>query len=107
MSVNTGTHKFHIENDSTYNVISIPKQVGHVENKTEYTFCFNAQDKHNVSVRLTEDISCVFSEILLTHLQSYNHGSSTRDELFIIFASCGSQHLFPHIKKIVTRKHNN
>ena len=71
------------------------------------THLFKVQDKQNVSVILIEDISFVFSGKLLTHPQPCNHRSSTKDELFINFASYGTQHLFNHVKKTVMRKHNN
>ena len=56
ISVNAKTASFHTENDSTYTVITIPKQEVNSERNHEYSFLFKLKDKNNISIRLTEGI---------------------------------------------------
>ena len=106
ISVNARTASFHTENDSTYTVISIPKQEVNSQRKHEYSFLFKIKDKNNISIRLTEGISFVFSGKLLTHRQSCNFPVDMKGETFINFSSYGTKRLFSHIKKPFMRLDN-
>jgi len=103
ISVNGRTNEFHTENDSTYTVIAIPKQEEFSKRKHEYSFIFKFKEKHNISIRLTEGTSFLYSGKLLTHRQSCNLPIQMKDEVFINFASYGTQRLFSHIKKTMMR----
>ena len=103
ISVNGRTNEFHTENDSTYTVIAIPKQEEFSKRKHEYSFIFKLKEKHNISIRLTEGTSFLYSGKLLTHRQSCNLPIQMKDEVFINFASYGTQRLFSHIKKTMMR----
>ena len=59
ISVNARTYELHTENDSTYNLMSIPKQEELSKGKHEYSFLFNIKEKHNISIRLTAGISFI------------------------------------------------
>ena len=107
ISVNARTNEFHTENDSTYTVITIPKQEANEKAEADYAFFFKVQDKHNVSIKLSEGLTFVFSGKLLTHRQSCNKESSIENELFINFASYGTQRLFTHIKNTFMRQKLN
>jgi len=106
ISVNARTDSFHTENDSTYTVISIPKQEANSERKDEYSFLFKVKDKNNISLRLTEGVSFVFSGKLLTHRQSCNFPVNMKGETFINFSSYGTKRLFSHIKKSFERNND-
>ena len=106
ISVNARTTSFHTENDSTYTVISIPKQEANSERKDEYSFLFKVKDKNNISLRLTEGVSFVFSGKLLTHRQSCNFPVNMKGETFINFSSYGTKRLFSHIKKSFERNND-
>ena len=61
ISVNARTNEFHTENDSTYTVITIPKQEANEKAEADYSFFFKVQDKENVSIKLTEGLTFLFS----------------------------------------------
>ena len=97
----------HTENDSTYTIIIILKQVSYVKKRAKYECVFMLEDKHKVSIRLTEAISLIFSGKVITHHQSYNLPHTMKDELFINFASYGTKRLFTHIKNTFIHKYTN
>ena len=85
ISVNARTASFHTENDYTYTLISIPKQEFNSQRKHEYSFLFSIKEKNNISIRLSEGISFVFSGKLLTHRQSCNFPVDMKGETLLIF----------------------
>ena len=72
----------------------------------EYAFLFKVKDKNNISLRLAEGVSFVFSGKLLTHRQSCNFPVNMKGETFINFSSYGTNRLFSHIKKSFERNND-
>ena len=94
--VNAETHVLHMEKDSTYTIISCPRQL-HV--KTRYEFNFSLNSKHNISLFMNPGISFMFSGYFLKHKQY--KCDPHMNEIFYNFSSYGNQRLLNHLYQTI------
>ena len=101
LCVNATTEEFHNEDDCTYTLITIPRQINIEDNKTcnRYHFLFNLTGKKNLNLPLYPGVSFLFSGAFLTHRQHCNDDVSSKNDVFFNIASYGNKRLFNHIKK--------
>ena len=102
LCVNAITKCWHIENDVTYTIISVPTQEMR-SNDRDYHFLFKLQSKYTLSVPLKEGTTVLFSGEMLTHRQSCNALHADDDQLFFNFASYGNKKMHNHIRKSFIR----
>ena len=107
--VNAQTKLFHTELDSTYTIISVPKQNICYYNQT--SFEFKIKETEIISIPMTCGTSFAFSAHMLTHKQTANISKGYDGTLpFINIASFGNKRLFTHLRKSLHRyemKDNN
>ena len=100
--VNAETHALHTENDCSYTVVTVPKQLK--ENKLSNTnFHFKLNDEEVVFLEMNNPITFMFSGKSLQHQQLCNAKVRDINDLFINFATYTNQKIFNHVRKSFAR----
>ena len=99
MCINAETLNFHHEDDCTYTLLHILKQV----KATPRQLIFKMGMEKNVSFVLKPSTSIIFSGQCITHRQSVILLKRNDSNIFITFASYGNAGIYRHIKKTFDR----
>ena len=100
--INAETAEFHTENDYTYTLIHVPKQVKNYR-QCHHFFSFKLSTDINVSFPLNKGTSVMFSGLYLTHRQLSNTIDTDKKDAFVNFASYGNARLYRHIRNSFKR----
>ena len=103
VAINGHTKILYCEDDCTYTVVYVPRQIRR-EKIGAYYFQIALNQRSDVSIILYENTTMIFSGLTLTHSQIYMGNDDDCD--FINFVSYGNQKLFSHMKKLFERNVN-
>ena len=104
--MNAKTAVLHIEEDTTYTLITVPKQckIGNSkENKNRTYFIFQINPKQNIAIGMNMKLSFTFSGNFLTHRQHCNATINQDNSQFVNIACYGNNMLYSHIKASISR----
>ena len=104
--VNAQTTEMHSEDDCSYTVITVPKQIL-FDKKTKYEFHFQFNAEESIYLDMNNPISFMFSGKCLLHQQMCNNTHENAHSSFINFATYTNKKLFNHVKKSFGRVKNN
>ena len=105
LCINAMTAQAHTEMDSSYTVITVPKQIDKNYNTLGTRFVFEINNKMNINIKMTENVTFIYSGYLLTHHQIHNH-SRSNSAMFLNLASYGNKRLFHNMMKSLRRDLN-
>ena len=105
MCVNARTKVAHTECDTSYTMISIPKQYDLNFKRLEPCFNFILNDDSIIVIPMSEHISFIYSGYMLCHHQVLNYDMK-KDTTFFNFATYGNKRLFDNMMKSFKRTLN-
>ena len=100
------TTNLHTENDCTYTVVTVPKQVKYPTGNPEYNFLFDLKKGQTIGIRMEHGVTFMYTGRYLMHRQCLNENAESDNGTFINFASYGNERLYNHLKSSVKRIYN-
>ena len=102
LCINAMTEDSHTEQDSSYTLISVPKQEDPNFMKLSPKFLFHLNDTNTVEIKMKEGIVMIYSGYALNHHQMLNK-TQLKKNTFINLASYGNKRLFQNMLKSFER----
>ena len=102
---NAQTKEFHSENDVGYTLISVPNQNIPSFKKTP-TFLFKLNERKDIGLELTNEISFLYSGLFLEHRQAMTSDQDKKIPFYNV-SSYSNRKLFNHLKKSLHRYNDN
>ena len=104
VAVNGHTLNFHVEEDASYTVVSVPNQCNDKKRNREYRFIFQLKQQVNICMTMKYGLVFMYSGKFLTHRQQCTNPCAPKEELFFNLVSYSNKRLYNHIKKSFDRK---
>lgn len=100
------TEELHTEKDSTYTLITVPRQKFTMKRNIEHRpmFIFNFGPQNQVIFPLNQKICLIYNGRFVTHRQAYTQECEDSEDRFINISSYGNEKLFNHLRKTYSRK---